>query len=126
VSEWLAWERGYSAGWNACLASEVVADEVESYLKANNPYQRAQGETAPPLPVPDWLERERAQWQGVINDWAGAYARQGRELDALKQRNCEHVTYMDDEQFDELARTLDDPDDVFVALQPAVDPGIHQ
>lgn len=35
-------------------------------------------------PTPPWLERERAQWQHVINDWADAYAKQGRELDALK------------------------------------------
>jgi hypothetical protein len=36
-------------------------------------------------PVPWSLERERAQWQGVIDDWVDAYARQGRELDALKR-----------------------------------------
>lgn len=38
-----------------------------------------------PVPVPEWLDRERAQWQGIINDWADAYCEQGRELDELKR-----------------------------------------
>lgn len=39
---------------------------------------------SPPLPVPAWLEREREQFQAVINDWADAYAKLAREHEILK------------------------------------------
>lgn len=58
---------------------------AEKYIPVYEAIKAAQ-EDRPPMPVPAWLEREREQWQAVINDWADAYAKQARELDALKAR----------------------------------------
>lgn len=67
--------------WPAfCTCPTLAAEYVPLYEAIKDSHTNT-----PPNPAPAWLERERGQWQAVINDWADAYAKLAREHEALKK-----------------------------------------